>query len=673
MGGYAAGACEANRCCFQDLPYVDTDSVSASGPRNLSCYRIFSTGGYECTWQYEGPLTGVSHFLRCCLSPRHCCYFEMGSATTLQFSDQDGVLVLSVVTLWVESRVENRTEKSPKISLQLYSSVKYDPPPSDIRVSRAAGKLLMEWKTPVHQDGAEVQFQHRTSGRPWKLGHCEPQDDAGLESCLCPLEQDTVQEFQLRRRRRLRSEAPAGPWSEWSSPVCVPAAVPPQPKMNCSVKLLGPDGRRRLTLKEQTPPEFELPEGCRNAPSMEVTYLIYLHMLSCPCQAKATKILPLKRKLILSGAAYNVTVISQNLFGPGLNQTCLIAADNHTESVALNISVGAQETTMHWAGKAQSTYCIEWQLYDQDKSWATCNLVDPQALDAAGMVTHSWSRAPGTAEQEGCYRITIFASEHPKKLAFWSMVLSTYHFWGNASGAGIPEHVSVKKYGKNSVSVHWTKSLLSSCPGILKGHVVSCRNEDNSQETEHTVNASETQITLRDLQPGVTYTVRVRADTVSTRGAWSKPQWFHIEVQVSDFFIFLVSLGSFMGILILGIFGYLSLKRAVRCLCPPLPTPYASTAVEFSGSQGKQVWQWTKPESFSEEAPTQEALVVETFWDKSEGNELDTTWSLEELAPEAQAEAPGSNRQGGLAEEQPLLVKDLMQSLRLGDTQHVEA
>lgn len=32
-----------------------------------------------------------------------------------------------------------------------------------------------------------------------------------------------------------------------------------------------------------------------------------------------------------------------------------------------------------------------------------------------------------------------------------------------------------------------------------------------------------------------------------------------------------------------------SLPRAVRHLCPPLPTPGASTAIKFSGSQGSRV------------------------------------------------------------------------------------
>lgn len=46
------------------------------------------------------------------------------------------------------------------------------------------------------------------------------------------------------------------------------------------------------------------------------------------------------------------------------------------------------------------------------------------------LVTHSWSAKPAL-DQEGCYRITVFASKNPKNPTLWSTVLSTYYFGGN--------------------------------------------------------------------------------------------------------------------------------------------------------------------------------------------------------------------------------------------------
>nr|XP_039322196.1 interleukin-12 receptor subunit beta-1 [Saimiri boliviensis boliviensis] len=621
-------ACRTSECCFQDPPYPDGDSGSASGPKDLSCYRIPSAG-YECSWQYEGPTAGVSHFLRCCLSSGRCCYFAAGSATRLRFSDQARVPVLCTVTLWVESRARNQTEKSTSVTLQLYNSVRYEPPLGDIKVSKSAGQLRLEWETPDRQVGAEVQFRHRTHSGPWTLGDCGPQD-GDTESCLCPLEMNVAQEFQLRRRYR---ENQGSLWSKWSSPVCIPPENPPPPQVRFSVEQLGRDGRRRLTLKEQ-PTQLELPEGCRGlASGAEVTYRVRLHMLSCPCKAKATRTVHLGKTLNLSGAAYNVTVISWNRFGPGPNQTWHIPADTHTEPGALNISVGTNGTAMYWPARARSTtYCIEWQPVGQDGSLATCHLTAPQDPDPAGMATYSWSREFGAMKQEKCYYITILASARPEKLTLWATVLSAYHFGGNASAAGTPPHVSVKNHSSDSVSVDWAPSLLSTCPGVLKEYVVRCRDEDSNQVSEQRVPPTETQVTLGGLRAGVAYTAQVRADTAWRRGAWSQPQRFSIEAQGSDWFIFVASLGSFLSILLVGILGYLSLNRAARHLCPPLPTPCASSAIEFPG--GKETWQWIHPADLQEEASLQEALVVELSWDKGGGTEALEKTEQPEGAPE---------------------------------------
>ncbi|XP_066206308.1 interleukin-12 receptor subunit beta-1 isoform X1 [Saccopteryx leptura] len=635
-----AEACDTSRCCFQDPPYQTADSGSplgsASGPSNLTCYRI-SGAGYECSWEYEGPTAGVSHFLRCCLRPGRCCYFSAGSSTKLQFSEQDVVSVLYPVTLWVESWAANQTEKSPEITLNLYSFVKYDPPQGDIKVSVLAGRLYMKWATPAHQDGAEVQYRHRTPGSLWKLGNCEHQDDeddAGFESCLCPLDINKVQEFQLRRRQ-LRSGDPERPWSSWSSPVCVPPETPPQPEVWFSVEPLGLNGKRRVTLQKQLP-QLQLPEGCRGSKSgAEVVYHLHLHMLSCSCKAQAKKVLgPRKKTLMLSGAAYNLAIISENRFGSGPNQSRHIPAHTHTEPGVLNISSGANGTTMSWPAWAPGlTYCIEWQFKGQYGSPVTCTLTAPKDRDPAGTVTHHWSRGSGAMRQEECYHITIFASEKPERPTSWSTVLSTYHFGGNASEAGSLKHVSVKTLSLDSVSVDWMPSLLSTCPGILKKYVVRCWDEDSNQVSELPVNPTENQVTFHGLRPGITYSVQVRADTATLRGAWSQPQHFRIEVQLSkltDLSIILASLGSFLGILFMGILGYISLHRVLPHLCPPLPTPCASTAVEFPGSQGKQAWQWTSPADFQEEEFLKEALVVTMPCGKSEVADLDTPSPLKD-------------------------------------------
>lgn len=50
-----------------------------------------------------------------------------------------------------------------------------------------------------------------------------------------------------------------------------------------------------------------------------------------------------------------------------------------------------------------------------------------------------------------------------------------------ASVAGSPQHMSVKTLGLDLVSVNWTPSLLSTCPGVLKEYVVRYWDKDSDQ------------------------------------------------------------------------------------------------------------------------------------------------------------------------------------------------
>ncbi|XP_023562975.1 interleukin-12 receptor subunit beta-1 [Octodon degus] len=626
-----SGAYRTSDRCIHDLPYAHRNSGSHLGPRDLSCYRVFNKGDYKCSWQYDGPAEAVSHFLWCCFvaaaAAGSCCYFPAGAATWLQFTDQDGVPVRSNVTLWVESRVDNRTARSPEVTLLLNKWVRYDAPPKALRTSLSRGLLSLVWEAP--EDSAQLQLRRRSPRRrSWELGDCEPQDEPGLgdsshsKSCLCPLEADMAQEFQFRWRRRLQSGVPGGPWSDWSSSECIPPESLPQPEVKLEVAELGQNGRRRLTVHGQLP-QPELPEGCLGVtPGAKVTYLLRLHMRSCPCQAKATRIMCLgKRELFLSGGAYDVAVVTRTRLGRGPNQTWHIPAvptTTHAGPGALNVSAGVDGTGVHWEVRAQGvTHCVEWRLHGQDTA-PNCSLQPPRDPGPAGAVTHSWSPAPGMVGQDLCYHVTILASVHPERPTAWWTVLSTYHFGGNASVAGTPPQVWVQNQSERSVAVAWAPSALRSCPGVLKAYVVCC-GEDGGRTAERLVSPTETQVTLQDLQPGATYTVQVRADTAWLQGAWSLPQRFSLAPQESHVSVLSASVGSFVTILLLGALGYLGLSRATRHLCPPLPTPCASAAVTFEDSQGRQCV-WTSPVDFAEEETSPpETLVVEMCQDRDEG------------------------------------------------------
>ncbi|XP_051025784.1 interleukin-12 receptor subunit beta-1 [Acomys russatus] len=667
-------SCRHGSCCFEKPPYPDGVSGSSLGPRNLSCYRV-SGPEYECSWEYDGSEDNVTHFLRCCFKPSGCCYFPAGLKRTVKFSEQAGVPVLSNVTFWVESRLGDRTLKSLEISLCLSNWSEFSVPLSHIVVSRPGGQLRMDWNVSSHEAGAEVQFRRRMPTTNWKLVDCKPQDHSGLgvivdshgsssESYLCPSE-TMAQEFQLRRRRRLSSGAPGGPWSAWSKAVCVPPEPLPQPEVKFEVEL-GQDGRRQLTTQGQWLQQA-VPKGCLKIKSEAwVSYVVHVRMLSCMCQARASWKVPLGKTLNLSEAAYKLVVVAKTRFGRSSYHTWRLPAQEIAETRTLNVSVEGNVTSVHWAARAPgTTYCVERQTRGADRNLTHCTLIAPEDGDSGETVMHSWS--PESArEQEECHRVTIFASKNPQNAEQWSTVLRGYYFGGNASVTGIPRHVSVRNHSGDSVSVEWTPSKLSACPGVLTRYVVRCETEDGTGVSEWLVPPTKTQVTLQGLRSGVMYKVQVRADTARLPGAWSRPQSFSFGVQISRLSIVFASLGSFASVLLMGGLGYIGLNRVAWYLCPPLPTPCASTAVEFPGSQGKQAWQWLNPEDFPETLCPRETLVVETPPDGEDETEspqaasnpsLDTTGPLETRRLSWE-DCPG----GGLAQVTlPLLLGDVAQ------------
>ncbi|CAH6779751.1 interleukin-12 receptor subunit beta-1 [Phodopus roborovskii] len=680
-------SCRADSCNFEKPPlYPDGAPGTFSGPRNLSCYRV-SGADYECSWQYDGSEDNVTHFLRCCFSGGRCCYFPAGRSRTVQFSEQAGVPVLSLVTFWVESRLSNWTMKSLEISLYLSEWIKFKPPLGDIKVLRTDGQLRLDWNV-TDEVPAEVQFRRRTPTTNWTLGDCGPQDNSGLgviedihgsisESCLCPAV-NVAQEFQIRRRRwQLSLGAPGGPWSTWSNSVCVPPEPFPQPEVKFLVEPLGQGGRRRLTMQGQLL-QPAVPKGCVGVRSgAQVKYVLRVHMLSCMCQPQSRKTVFLGKTLNLSGAAYDLVVVTRTRFGRSPYQTWHLPAQELTGLRTLNVSVEGNVTSMHWAAQApDTTYCLEWQAQGQGRNHTYCTLIAPEDEDPAGTVTHSWSSEPAL-DQEECYRITVLASKDPENPVLWYTVLSSYYFGGNASVAGIPSHVLVRNHNGNSVFVEWAPSRLSACPGVLTRYVVRCEAEDSEWASEWLVSPTKTHVTLQGLHSGVVYKVQVRADTAQLLGFWSRPQRYSFEVQFSRLSIIFASLGSFASVLLVGSLGYIGLNRAARHLCPPLPTPCASTAVEFPGSQGKQAWQWSSPEDFPEVLCPRETLVVEKARDTDDRAKppqaapvpvLDTPRSLEAERQvhgrsEAKVLGPGKDcPRSSLAHERlPLLLGDVTQ------------
>lgn len=79
-------------------------------------------------------------------------------------------------------------------------------------------------------------------------------------------------------------------------------------------------------------PQPAVPEGClrvkRGAHGAHVMYLVDVNMLSCLCQQKPSKTVSLSKTLSLSGAAYELAVVTKTRFGRISNEKWSIPAQD---------------------------------------------------------------------------------------------------------------------------------------------------------------------------------------------------------------------------------------------------------------------------------------------------------------------------------------------------------
>ncbi|XP_036597229.1 interleukin-12 receptor subunit beta-1 [Trichosurus vulpecula] len=609
------GACKNGECCFQELPFWERGSGSVEGPRELLCYRIFPKG-FECSWQYDGDPTHVTHFLRCCLRNGNCCYLEAGTANQVRFTDQDKVPILQNVTFWVESRIGNRTAVSPKITLALYRAFKFDPPSGEMIISKLHGQLTIKWNTPEKQEDAIAEYRYRTWNGTWEQGDCGAQMNSDFEMCSLQLEGPVAYEIQLRRHKRA---SPTGQWSNWSKSVCIPAEILKIPEVNYTVGKLDDNGKRDLIL-DWEPEQGKLPPNCME----KVNFSLVLRVLSCPCKTRSEKKVKLEKVVQVSGAEYDVIIQTQGTIGPQLSRTFRIPADFNSgfiqDAEYLNISTSEDNMMMQWFSLERKVkiYCIEWYPHVANWTDVTCSLKSVRKERNNRKVTYSWAKDFGIMDPRKCYRINIYASDKPKNPHSWVTVFSVHHFSGDVLKAG-PSYFTVKRIIAHEVTLEWNPSPLSQCPGVLKKYVIYCWNEMNNKTIFHYVNASASEYTIGNLSEDTLYAIRIRGDTATTSGVWSEPLEFKLDDKAAHPSpVLLPCVILLVAIVLIVVVICFVLKRVKSFLCPPLPNPSTSSATKFLAGDTKLVRPWVGSSDTVKDVGLRDLLIVEVSSPKVE-------------------------------------------------------
>ncbi|XP_055364338.1 uncharacterized protein il12rb1 isoform X2 [Betta splendens] len=149
------------------------------------------------------------------------------------------------VDIWVRAYVGNSSCDSPRTTVVLGHTVKYDAP-QNISLSWSKNDLMLRWRAAdIHPAFVEVLFRRREHpSEPWQNRSTTTTNGTFLyQVIVMDLQSDTVYVVRIRQQS---SKAQNPLWSAWSQDVIVPAEPKVEPKVAMKTSLL--NGYRSVKL-----------------------------------------------------------------------------------------------------------------------------------------------------------------------------------------------------------------------------------------------------------------------------------------------------------------------------------------------------------------------------------------------------------------------------------------
>ncbi|XP_014738369.1 PREDICTED: interleukin-12 receptor subunit beta-1 [Sturnus vulgaris] len=550
----------------------------------VSCWKKCSTPKlFHCSWPPLGPAGSTSYVLNFCSERRsRCRRFQVGTVTN--YSPPHGqVYILENTTAWVEARWGDQVRRTPNHTLYLNKAVKLDPPPTGMLFSKTGGLLRVQVPQPQCR-GLEQPPQHE--GRFWRVGDsgwtqvtCETvMATGGNVSVTCALGVNGTFVVQLRQKFPHWSSY----WSDWSSNISVPEEILGSPVLSHQLGKLGRDGQRVLRLSWQHPPSHALFQPVLKE-QRDVTYKLDVHMLACGCaESDEEDTVELRweeteHNLTLSGAEYEILLSAVNAAGPGPAQQLRVPAEQRADLSFKEISVAGGTVTAQWEAPVPGdAFCFEQQTLPGPPKQGVCILQEFPA--------NSSHVQRGALGAPGCHRLAVHGWDEERGWATFAL----WHRYNSNDSLVVPINIST---GDVAVVLQWTPSPRAACPGALAKYLI-CHSAEGDNVTYSEVNATASNYTLQNLQPGTAYRVgvwEVTEDSEGTCSAWWRFQTKALGSQGEVWRGNLKYLGISLGLPAAAAVYHLTKKRARRLLFPPLPKPMGSKAIQFSADEMSQV------------------------------------------------------------------------------------
>ncbi|NWH90743.1 I12R1 protein, partial [Aegithalos caudatus] len=554
----------------------------------VSCWKKCNTyRPFHCSWPPLGPAGNTSYILNLCFQKRRLCRrFEVGAVTTYSPSHHQ-LYTLENSTAWVEARWGDQTHRTPNHTLHLDKAVKLDPPPTGMPFSKTGGQLRVQLPRPQCQGlgqppQREARFW-RVGDSSWTQVACETvmvtdEDD----SVTCALGVNGTFVVQLRHKPPHWSSY----WSDWSSNISVPEEILESPVLSHQLGKLGRDGQRVLRLSWQPVLKEQ----------RDVTYKLQVHMLACGCEElEEEDTVELgwevtEHNLTLSGAEYEILLAAVNAAGPGPARQLRVPAEQHADLSFKEISVAGGTVTAQWEAPVPGdAFCFEQQTLPEPPERGVCIQQEFPANSTHVQRGKGAPQAPrcppsrGALGAPGCHRLAVHGWDPERGWATFALG----HRYSPNDSLVVPINIST---GDAAVVLQWEPSPRAACPGALAKYLV-CHVAEGDNATYSEVNATASNYTLQNLQPGTAYRVgvwEVTEDSEGTCRAWRLFQTKALGPQGAEWRGNLKYLSISLGVPAAAAIYHLSKKRARRLLFPPLPKPAGTKAVQFSAGEMSQ-------------------------------------------------------------------------------------
>ncbi|NXF25820.1 I12R1 protein, partial [Rhodinocichla rosea] len=528
-----------------------------------------------------------------------CSRIEAGTATSYS-PTRSQVYIFDNTTAWVEARWGDQVLRTPNHTLHLNEAVKLDLP-TGMSFSKTGGQLRVRVPQP-QCDSLKQPPQHEA--RFWRVGDSSWTQVKMLfagAGMTCALGVNGTFVVQLRHKPPHWSSY----WSDWSSNIS--EAILRRPVLSHQLGKLGRDGQRVLRLSWQVQwhlwglswvsPTISPPETPPFPPQpvlmehKDVTYKLDISMVGCGCaESDEEDSVALggevtEHNLTLSGAEYQILLTAENAAGQGPARQLRVPAEQRADLSFKAISVVGSTVTAQWEAPVPGeAFCFEQQTLPEPPKQGVCVL---QEFPANSTHVQRGKGAPPDpavppSRARGCHRLAVHGWDTERGWATFAL----WHRYSSNDSLDVPFNISA---GAAEAVLRWEPSPRAACPGALAKYLV-CHVAEGDNVTYSEVEATASNYTLQNLQPGTGYRVgvlEVTEDSESTCSAWWPFQTKALGPQGAPWRGNLNYLGIWLGVPAAAAIYHLSKRRARRLLFPPLPKPVGTKATQFSAGQGQ--------------------------------------------------------------------------------------